>query len=217
MNPYDAATHRTDLTLGEGKTCARCGWKARGAAQIGEDTYCHPSCSCHPDCYRFAVIRNSGNLIFDDGGTLEPGLNMIRNDLGKPEPIMRTRSGWDDPTPSPINDILASMAYIRKHYEGTPEQKRAAKEHAALVNAMQPQLKAAIDAYKGITQLSGIAIVDVTRQDELIARLATMHGPSRGFCSICDDERWPCDTATEIATDFGVDLTDAHLYRWDTE
>ncbi|MFK5634267.1 hypothetical protein [Ornithinimicrobium sp. LYQ103] len=46
-----ARLHADDLLLGDGKTCGRCSLLLRGLAWDARGFLCHPSCSCHADCY----------------------------------------------------------------------------------------------------------------------------------------------------------------------
>ena len=53
--------HDIDVTLGAGRMCGY-GHPLRGSASAHGDWWCHPSCDCHPDCYRVATATVSGPL-----------------------------------------------------------------------------------------------------------------------------------------------------------
>ena len=56
--------HDIDVTLGAGRMCGY-GHPLRGSASAHGDWWCHPSCDCHPDCYRVATASKSGPLAPD--------------------------------------------------------------------------------------------------------------------------------------------------------
>lgn len=51
--------HLSDLRQGESRECAGCDGLLRGSARIGLARYCCPTCDCHPDCYRAALLTQS--------------------------------------------------------------------------------------------------------------------------------------------------------------
>lgn len=53
--------HDTDVALGAGRMCGY-GHPLRGYASAHGEWWCHPSCDCHPDCYRVATASMSGPL-----------------------------------------------------------------------------------------------------------------------------------------------------------
>ena len=53
--------HETDVALGAGRMCGY-GHPLRGSASAHGEWWCHPSCDCHPDCYRVATASMSGTL-----------------------------------------------------------------------------------------------------------------------------------------------------------